>query len=306
MDNYCCARGLSVRLEFMRNKINFADLPEQYSSLDKAEIVLLPVPYDGTSTWQKGADKGPEALIEASTHLELYDIETDSQVYLKGIFTAEPAAGYVSPGEMVESVETAVRAYLEKNKFVVVAGGEHSVSTGSVKAHFENYKDLTVLQLDAHSDLRHEYEGSKYNHACVMARVSEMCPIVQVGIRSMDYSEKPSLDMSRVFFAEDIYNSRGWMKKVLSKLSDNVYITIDLDVFDPSIMPSTGTPEPGGLSWYDVLVLLKSVFVDKEVVGFDIVELCPDARNKAPDFLAAKLIYKLLSYKYYRINTERK
>ncbi len=305
MDNYRSACGISVRLGFMRKKTNFGDLPDEYSSLDKAEIVIVPVPYDGTSTWQKGADKGPEALIEASGHMELYDIETDSQVYLKGIFTAEPVNTKILPGEIVESVEKAVRPYLEINKFVVVIGGEHSVSTGSVKAHLEKYGNLSVLQLDAHSDLRDEYEGSKYNHACVMARISEMCPIVQVGIRSMDYSEKKSIDMRGVFFAENIHNSNDWMEKVLSRLSEKVYITIDLDVFDPSIMPSTGTPEPGGLLWYNVIMLLKAVFDDKDVVGFDIVELCPVKRNKAPDFMAAKLIYKLLSYKYCRINTER-
>jgi agmatinase len=305
MDNYCSSCCISVRLKFMGQKVNFGDLPDEYSNLERAEIVILPVPYDATSTWQKGADKGPEALIEASRHMELYDIETDSQVYLKGIFTAEPVEVNVLPEKIVESVETAVRPYLEKNKFVVVAGGEHSVSTGSVKAHLEKYKNITVLQLDAHSDLRNEYEGSKYNHACVMARISEMCPIVQVGIRSVDYSEKSAIDISRVFFAENIIDNHDWMEQVLSKLSEKVYVTIDLDVFDPSIMPSTGTPEPGGLLWYNVLMLLKAVFDDKEVVGFDIVELCPDERNKAPDFLAAKLIYKLLSYKYIRFNTER-
>ena len=305
MDNYSSSCCISVRLKLMRKKTNFGDLPDEYASLEQAEIVILPVPYDATSTWQKGADKGPEALIEASRHMELYDIETDSQVYLKGIFTAEPVVVNKSPEKMVESVETAVRLYLEKNKFVVVVGGEHSVSTGSVKAHLDRHKNFTVLQLDAHSDLRDEYEGSKYNHACVMARISEMCPIVQVGIRSMDYSEKPALDLGRVFFAERIQDNTEWIQKVLFQLTEKVYITIDLDVFDPSIMPSTGTPEPGGLLWYNVLMLLKAVFDDKEVVGFDVVELCPDERNKAPDFLAAKLIYKLLTNKYFRIDKER-
>lgn len=279
--------------------MRFADLPNEYSDQQNAKIVILPVPYDDTSTWQKGADKGPQALIDASAHLELYDIETDSQVYLKGIFTAPPLEVDRSPEEMVESVEASVRHFLGKDKFVVVVGGEHSVSTGSVKAHLEKYKEFTVLQLDAHSDLRDEYEGSKYNHACVMARISEMCPIVQVGIRSTDISEKAALDKGRVFFAEKIHDSSDWVEKVISLLSDKVYVTIDLDIFDPSIMPSTGTPEPGGLLWYNVLMLLKAVFDDKEVVGFDVVELCPNPNNKAPDFLAAKLIYKLLSYKYF-------
>jgi agmatinase len=188
--------------------------------------------------------------------------------------------------------------YLDKGKFIIVIGGEHSVSIGSIQAHAEKYDDLTVLQLDAHTDLRDEYHDSKYNHACVMARVKEKCPIVQVGIRSMDASEKDSIDSSRTFFAKDIYNNTDWIKQVISKLTDNVYVTIDLDVFDPSIMPSTGTPEPGGLLWYDVLMLLKNISKKKNIVGFDVVELCPESHNRAPDFLAAKLIYKFLSYKF--------
>jgi len=282
----------------MARRANFGDLPEEYSTLEQAEIVILPVPYDRTSTWLKGADKGPEAIIESSAHMELYDIETDSEVYRKGIFTAEPIDEKELPENMVPAVRENVKHYIDNGKFIVVIGGEHSVSIGSVMAHIEKNKDATVLQLDAHSDLRDEYKGSGYNHACVMARIAELCPIVQVGIRSMDISEKATLEKGRIFFAKDIHRDKGWIEKVISGLSEKVYITIDLDVFDPSIMPSTGTPEPGGLLWYDVLELLKAVFDDKEVVGFDVVELCPDEKNKAPDFLAAKLIYKLLSYKF--------
>ncbi|MHC4758032.1 MAG: agmatinase, partial [Planctomycetota bacterium] len=202
------------------------------------------------STWVKGADKGPEAIIDASANMELYDIETNSEVYKRGIFTDTPIEGAISTREMVEAVVDNVKYYLDKDKFTIVIGGEHSVNIGAVKAHVEKYDNLTILQLDAHTDLRDEYNGSKYNHACVMARAKEICPIVQVGIRSMDISEKDSTDQSRIFFAKDIHNNTDWIKKVISKLSDNVYITIDLDVFDPSIMPSTGTPEPGGLFWY--------------------------------------------------------
>jgi agmatinase len=282
----------------MKEAINFGFLPEEHSNPDDAAIVIIPVAYDGTSTWLKGADKGPAAIIEASANMELYDIETDSQVYQKGIFTEETIGGEISTKEMIEAVTETTKYYLEKGKFTVVIGGEHSVSIGPIKAYAKQYENLTILQLDAHSDLRDQYNGSKYNHACVMARIKEACPIVQVGIRSMDYSEKKSMDTSRVFFAKDIYDNADWIKKVISKLSDNVYITIDLDVFDPSIMPSTGTPEPGGLFWYDVLALLKAVAAKKNIVGFDVVELCPGEENKAPDFLAAKLIYKLLSYKF--------
>jgi agmatinase len=282
----------------MKQMTNFGDLQEEYSNLEQAEIVILPVPYDRTSTWIKGSDKGPAAIIEASGNMELYDIETDSEVYRNGIYTADPVNGQMLPEDMVESVREKTKNFIQKNKYVVVIGGEHSVSIGSVMAHIEKNPNMTVLQLDAHSDLRDEYEGSGYNHACVMARIVELCPIVQVGIRSMDFSEKAALDMRRTFFAEDIYRDKTWIEKVISRLSEKVYITIDLDIFDPSIMPSTGTPEPGGLLWYDVIGLLRSVFNDKEVLGFDVVELCPDERNKAPDFLAAKLIYKLLSYKF--------
>jgi len=282
----------------MGQKTIFADLPEEYSAAEYAKVVLIPVPYDRTSTWMKGADKGPSAIIEASTHMELYDIETDSEVYKKGIFTAEPENYPELPEDMVDKVAEQVQKYLENGKFVVVVGGEHSVSLGPVKAHIKNYTDITVLQLDAHSDLRDEYNGSKYNHACVMARIVELCPVVQVGIRSMDTSEKKTLDKNHVIFASEISTNKNWIEKVLPKLSKNVYLTVDLDVFDPSIMASTGTPEPGGLFWYDVLRLLRAVFEEKNVVGFDVVELCPEQSNKAPDFLAAKLIYKLLSYKF--------
>jgi agmatinase len=282
----------------MNQALNFGYLPEEYSNPDKSSIVIIPVPYDGTSTWIKGADKGPDAIIEASANMELYDIETDSEVYKKGIFTDSPVRDLSFPEDVAETLESIVRFHIEDGKFVVVIGGEHSISIGPVKAHAQNHNDLTVLQLDAHSDLRDEYNGSKYSHACVMARIAEICPFLQVGIRSMDSSEKERIDKQRVFLAKDILNDKNWIKKIVSKLSKTTYITIDLDVFDPAIMPSTGTPEPGGLSWYEVISLLKTVSENTNIVGFDVVELCPDNRNKAPNFLAAKLIYKLLSYKF--------
>jgi agmatinase len=277
---------------------NFGGLPPQYSRIDTAKVVIVPVPYDGTSTYMKGADKGPEAIIRASGNMELYDIETDSQVHQDGIFTDEPVDSGPEPEKMVKAVERRVSGHLANGKFVIVIGGEHSISVGAVQAHARKYPGMTVLQFDAHSDLRNEYEGSKYNHACVMARVKEICPIVQVGIRSMDISEKPAMDRKRVFFAEDIHAGNVGVDDIIGTLTDQVYITIDLDAFDPSIMPSTGTPEPGGLSWYYVLGLLKGVCQRSTVVGFDIVELCPVPTNWGPDFMAAKLIYKLLSYKF--------
>jgi agmatinase len=282
----------------MTDSANFANIPKEYSHIDGAQIVIIPVPYDQTSTWIKGADKGPAAIMAASANLELYDIETDTEVYKKGIYTDKVVQVGLSPQEMVEAVRQRVRHYIDKAKFAVVIGGEHSVSIGAIRAQTENNSDMTVLQLDAHADLREEYNGSKYNHACVMARVRESCPIVQVGIRSMDASEKAYLEPAKVFFAKDIYKQTNWISKAISKLSEKVYVTIDIDVFDPSIMPSTGTPEPGGLLWYEVLNLLRAVFEQRDVIGFDVVELCPNEDNKAPDFLAAKLIYRLLSYKF--------
>lgn len=276
----------------------YGDLPEAYSDKNKSAAVIVPVPYDETSTWIKGADKGPKALIEASANMELYDIETGTEVYKYGIYTDVPVLISDKPEFMITAVKKRIHSWLEKNKFVVTVGGEHSVTIGSVEAHLLRYPNLSVLQLDAHADLRPEYLGSKYNHACTMSRIQENCPVTQVGIRSMDIIEKKFMKPGRVFFAEKIFESTGWIDEVIQTLSDQIYITIDLDVFDPSVMASTGTPEPGGLDWYTVLGLLHRVIEKKELIGFDIVELCPDENNKAPDFLAAKLLYKVLTYKF--------
>jgi len=276
----------------------YGDLPEAYNDKNKSAAVIVPVPYDDTSTWLKGADKGPQALIEASANMELYDIETGTEVYKNGIYTDVPVSISGKPEGMIAAVKERVHSWMEMNKFVITVGGEHSVTIGSVEAHLGKYPDLSVLQLDAHTDLRPEYLGSKYNHACTMARIQEHCPITQVGIRSMDIIEREYLNPGRVFFAEEIISNKNWIEKVIQTLSNKFYLTIDLDVFDPSVMASTGTPEPGGLDWYIVLELLRRVIDKKELVGFDIVELCPDKNNKAPDFLAAKLLYKVLTYKF--------
>ncbi len=276
----------------------FGGIDAQYAELAKAVAVVLPVPYDETSTWGKGADNGPAAIIEASSNMELYDIETDTEIYKTGIYTAEAVSEKSSPEAMVNAVEKAADKYLKQNKFLVGLGGEHSVTTGFVRAYARHFDNLSVLQLDAHTDLRPEYQGSPYSHASVMSRVREICPYVQVGIRSMDIVEKPFLVDEKLFLAEDIYDNDDWMDDAVDQLTENVFITIDLDVFDPSIMPSTGTPEPGGLYWYQVIKFLRRVIEEKNVVGFDVVELAPVDDNKAPDFLAAKLIYKLLTYKF--------
>lgn len=275
--------------------MSFCGLPGDAAAYGQASTIILPIPFDKASTWLKGADKGPAAIIEASQYLELYDIETDSEVYKKGIFTARPVHA-VSSSVLIRKTDATVSRYLKDNKLVVTLGGDHSVSIGVIGSYARHYRNLSILHLDAHADSRDSYEGSPYNHACVMARAREFTKhIISVGIRSMDSSERAVVDKKKMFFAHEIQGSDKWIYDAVRLLTDRVYITIDLDVFDPGIMPSTGTPEPGGAGWYQIMRLLASVSKSKQIVGFDIVELCPSG-NKAPDFLAAKLIYTLLSY----------
>jgi agmatinase len=276
--------------------MKFADLPDAYTGYAQAGTVILPIPYDKTSTWRKGADLGPHALLSASANMELFDIETGSEVYRTGICTLPPVACPDDPERMVDAVERESARHFQNGKFVVGLGGEHSVTVGLVRAAAKKYGDLSVLQFDAHSDLRTEYEGSPYNHACVMSRVNEICGSVQVGIRSMDKAEWDRADRDRIVFAHDLHkygmNAAG---EALEMLTNNVYITIDLDVLDPSVMPSTGTPEPGGLDWYTLTGLIRRVAGERKIIGMDVVELLPNEFNPAPDFLAAKLIYRTIS-----------
>ncbi len=274
----------------------FAGIPANYHDYERAGVVLYPVGYDGTSTWGKGADKGPAAFLDAAENMELYDIETDSEPYRKGIHLLNPAPEFKSPASMVEHLHKEITGHLKKGKFVTTFGGEHSISIPCIRAFREHFGNMTVLQLDAHTDLRPSYEGTPYNHACAMAEAVTTTNLVQVGIRSMDKSEAEFMKREKVFFAGDIRKDKFWIDRVLEKCVGTVYITIDLDAFDPSIMPATGTPEPGGLFWYETLELLKRVCERNKVVGFDIVELCPIDGITAPQFLAAKLYYKLIAY----------
>jgi len=280
------------------NTKTYAGIPQQYAALETSKIVLIPVPYDGTSTWQKGADKGPDAFLNASENMELYDIETETEVYKQGIYLADAIKEDSSPEAVVALVHKKTKEYILRNKFVTVFGGEHSISIGTIRAFNECFDNLTVLHIDAHADLRKEYEGSSCNHACAVYEASQTTNLVQVGIRSMDVAETTVLDPEKTWFAHDMANDEYWMDNVIEVLGENVFITFDLDALDPSIMPGTGTPEPGGLFWYETLEFLKQVFAEKNVVGFDIVELCPNEINKQSDFLAAKLYYKMLSYKF--------
>lgn len=277
---------------------NFAGIDDQYAQYEQAAILLQSIPYDGTSTWGKGADKALAAFLEAAENMELYDIETDSEVYKQGIHLLPEILENSTPEAVFESVYTKTKSLLKTNKFLTFFGGEHSVSIGIIKAFREYYPGLTVLQMDAHADLRPSYDGSPYNHACALHEASKHTNLIQVGIRSMDVVEKPFLNKDKCFFAEDIYGQTDWMDHSIELMGDEVYLTIDLDMFDPSIMPSTGTPEPGGLNWNTTIRYLKKVFQKKQIVGFDLVELAPKEGAKAPDFLTAKLYYKLLSYKF--------
>ncbi|MCD4740011.1 agmatinase [archaeon] len=271
----------------------YGALAKEFSGLKESSVVILPVPYDLTSTWIKGSSNGPSAIIDASMNMELYDIETKSNVAEKGIYTAPPITSLENPELMVNKIEEKAREYVKKGKMVVGLGGEHTISVGLVRA--QERGELSVLFLDAHADLRDEYISGKYDHACTAARIKEMCPLVQVGIRSMSEEEKEKIDPERTFMDKDLHENNDWMDDVVKHLSNRVYVSIDLDVLNPSEMPSVGTPEPGGLFWYQLTELLAKVAKKRNVVGFDVVELCPNPYNKSPDFMASKLVYTFLS-----------
>ncbi|MGB5217294.1 MAG: agmatinase [Smithella sp.] len=268
-------------------------------SLREATFVVVPVPYDLTSTYQPGSRRGPTAIIEASTNMELYDEELKKETYLAGIHTTLPVEiDARGPKYMVNAVRKKISKIVALDKRPVMLGGEHSITFGAVQAVQEKYPKLSVLQLDAHADLRESYQGSPYSHASVARRISEICPLVQVGIRSMSKEEGDFLPQSKVksYSADFVAENKNWCERVCKNLKGDVFVTIDLDVFDPSIMPATGTPEPGGLYWRDVLRLLKRVASSCTIRGFDIVELAPIPGNIGPDFMTAKLIYRLMGY----------
>lgn len=291
-------------MEHLKSPYNFAEIPDSYSDYPNSKVVILPFPYEKTTCYVKGTEKGPEAIIKASTEIELYDEEVGN-VFEAGICTLKPLKVGEKPEQMVEIAHKTVKNILRDGKFVVTLGGEHSITSGVVKAFKEKYNDLSVLQIDAHADLREDFEGTKHSHACAMKRVLEISPVVQVGIRSLSYEESEFIkeEKLKIFWAKDIVGNDKWFESAISMLSKNVYITIDLDAFDPSIMPSVGTPEPGGLGYYQVLKFLKRVCKKRNVVGFDIVELCPNSANVSPDFTAARLVYKMVGYKFYGISS---
>lgn len=273
--------------------------------------MILPVPYDATTSWQPGTRRGPKAIIEASTHLELFDEELQSEPYRVGIHTLNPLEpSTAGPEEEIAQVEEAISSILKHGKFPIMLGGEHSITLGAVRALLKRQKALSVLQLDAHGDLRDSFSGSPLNHACVARRIHELgVSLVQIGVRGLSTEEanylKDAVDITTVF-AIDIHRRFDFIEEALAKLRSPVYITIDLDVFDPAVCPSVGTPEPGGLDWYTVLGILRRASKAHEVAGFDVVELCPIAGLIAADFLAAKLVYKIIGYLSHQIENSEK
>ncbi len=280
----------------------FGGLTDQNSLFENAKVVILPVPFESGTNWINGSDKGPDALIEASASMHLYDIQSDFELFKLGIHTSEAVKEGKSHEKMVKEVETRTMQLLKKRKFPVIIGGEHSVGIGSIKACADYYKDkdFCVLQLGAHANQRPDFKGLAYHHRCVMARASELAPVLQVGIRSMSAEERDGIKPERIFYAHNILvgSSKTWMYDFLNKLDKHVYISINLDVFDPAIMAATANPEPGGLGWYQVLEILQAVVEKSIVVGFDVTGLCPIKYNKAPNLLAAKLLAQLLTYRF--------
>ncbi|MDD5555738.1 MAG: agmatinase [bacterium] len=282
---------------------NFCGLPERSSSWRTARAVVIPVPYDLTSTYVAGSRNGPAAIIAASTHMETYDEELGVETFRIGIHTQDPLETEAStPARMIAAVESAVGGVAAAGKLPVVLGGEHSVTAGALRALKKRHRRLSVLQFDAHADLRDSYQGTPFSHACAGRRALEAGTLVQVGIRSLSAEEarfRRGAAGLRTFFAADLVARRTDPREIVACLGDPVYITVDLDVFDPSVVPATGTPEPGGLGWYDVIGILREACAARRVVGFDVVELCPMPPGVASDFLAAKLVYRLLGYIFF-------
>ncbi len=277
----------------------FAAVPPPYFDFDRAKVVILPVPYDSTTEWRSGTRDGPQAIIDASRYLEMYDLELDRETYKVGIHTLPEVEMLMSgPESMIQRVYEITRELVHERKLVVMLGGEHSLSFATVRALKEAFPQLSVLQFDAHADLRDEYLGTKYGQACVMRRVSELCPIAQVGIRSLSREEKQFLDGNSMtpFYMSTVAEDKDLAKHIVASLSEDVYVTIDVDVFDPSIMPAVGTPEPGGMLWQQVLDILKSVAHHNHIVGFDLMEFCPREGPISCAFTLAKLAYKFIGY----------
>lgn len=281
--------------------MNFGGIAEEeFSNFDDARILVWPISYEGTVSYGGGTGRGAEAIIDASRNMELYDEETDSEVYTLGIHTLDQSPPLDPPERMMQALYERATELVRTGKFIAMIGGEHSVSAPVIHAHANAYHDLSVLQIDAHADLRDTYDGTPHSHASIMARVVKdlRLPAVQCGIRSISAEEARSLDglPTRIFWAKDIVGRTDWWEKAVSGLTRNVYLTIDIDGLDPSLVAQTGTPEPGGLGWYETIGLIRTLAKNRNVVGMDLTEYSYVEGQNASAFLCAKLIYKALSY----------
>jgi agmatinase len=282
--------------------MNFGGIEEEkYSSFDSSRILVWPVSYEGTVSFGTGTGGGAMAIVDASRNMELYEEETRSEVYKLGIHTLEEFESRESPEAMMESLYDRTKELLESEKFICMLGGEHSVSAPVIRAHAEKFHNMSVLQIDAHADLRDTYDGTPHSHASIMARVVKdlRIPSVQVGIRSISADEARSLNTglpTKIFWAKDIVGRTDWIEPAVDALTENVYLTIDIDGLDPSLVPTTGTPEPGGLGWYETLALIRTLAKKRRVIGMDLVEFSKTDNSDAPAFLCSKLVYKSLAY----------
>lgn len=274
---------------------NFAAIPREYIAYDTARVVILPAPFESTTTFLPGTRNAPTQIINASGHMELYDEEIDQKTCTIGICTEPELALPADPPGAVDAIKKAVTKALDDGKLVCVIGGEHTLTIGSVEAVRDHYPDLSVLYLDAHADLRESYGGVEVNHACVAKHLAETCPVVQIGVRSLSEEEAPLVNSGNVttVFAREVHSGYD-IESVIDKLTENVYIPLDMDVFDPAVMPAVGTPEPGGLDWRQVNAILETVCEKRRVCGFDVVELCPIPASTVSEYVAARLIYRLI------------
>jgi agmatinase len=282
--------------------VNFGGIEEaEFSSFETAQVLVFPVAYEGTVSYGTGTGAGAMAIVEASRNMELYEEETDAEVYKIGIHTLDEFAPRETPAAMMNGLYERTKELLRAEKFLCMLGGEHSVSAPVIRAHAEKFHNLSVLQIDAHADLRDEYDDTPHSHASIMARVVKdlRIPSVQVGIRSISADEARSLDSgipTKIYWAKDVVGRTDWIDSAIDSLTENVYLTIDIDGLDPSLVPTTGTPEPGGLGWYETLTLIRKLARKKRVVGMDLVEFSKTDNSNAPAFLCAKLVYKSLAY----------
>ncbi len=285
---------------------NFLGLPLECSQYDTSRVVIFPVPYDSTVSFRSGTREGPQAIISASRQVELYDAIAGCEVAMElGVHTlGELIFDSRGPEPTMQRIGEIARSVLADDKFLLTLGGEHSISSPLVEACLERSKGLSVLQIDAHLDLRDAYLGSPYSHASVMRRlVARGVPVQAVGIRNISLEESEFLagepDALQPILGRQVYSDPQWIERALEGLTDEVYVSIDLDGLDPSVVPGVGTPEPGGLTWFDIVDLLEALAERKKIVGADVVELCPQPGENGSPFVAALLAYKLISLAHY-------